>query len=401
MVIVNSPLEARSRKTALALSEIADVTILDFFRSSKRESWEGQPFKLRYGDPIGIGGSEHRIWVLKVGFNLTIYPILKKLFSKRVGVFGENVVYRTLMEECPDAIISVNANTLKPCGRAAEDLGAALIYDAYEYWPEHRLESAVALTDIERAVIDEVERAYMEDADVTITVSPELAHEYQKLYGLTRTPIVTYNIPLDHVDKARLVNTPPRFIFIGNFQIARNIEMIFKAAAVTDGIDMTFQGSGVLGSWLETQIKDHKVSDRIQVNDPVPYEQLIESASFFDIGIIAHEAYNMQIDGSLPNKFFEYLSAGLALIVPPTTAFKNFPGIEEFAYILEDTSVDAVSRAIESLASDPTRITAMKKAAIEVAHQYNYENHARVIQDAFLDMMDERSSRADELQEAR
>ena len=57
------------------------------------------------------------------------------------------------------------------------------------------------------------------------------------------------------------------------------------------------------------------VSDRLTIEPPVVFNQIIPTANLADIGYFVHLDSGLQRRFALPNKFFEYVMAGLALVV--------------------------------------------------------------------------------------
>ena len=57
------------------------------------------------------------------------------------------------------------------------------------------------------------------------------------------------------------------------------------------------------------------MSERLTIEPPVPFDQIVPAANRADIGYFVHLDTSPQRRFVLPNKFFEYVMAGLALCV--------------------------------------------------------------------------------------
>ncbi|MCL2654209.1 MAG: glycosyltransferase [Coriobacteriia bacterium] len=394
-IVARGAVDIRTRKTAEALSRLATVKVFVVtYPNARTEPQAEEPFSVRFISRQGPAPGKTRYRLLRIAYNLIIYNLCARYYDRKAGVFSENLVRKAVLNEKPDVVYAINAATLKPCAEAAGQLGAALIYDAYEYWPDHRKGPAWAFSDSERHAIYAAERDHMAQADLAITVSPLLARAYQTEFNLPRIPLVIFNAPPTCVEVARPVGSTVKFVYLGNLRPERNVELIFEAAARTEGVDMSFQGSGPLEGWLHDEIKKRGLEDRIHVVKPVPYDQVVVSASHYDVGISVFGDYNFQVLGALPNKFFECMAAGLGAIVSPTPAFTEFEDIESFATILPEVSVDALAVALRQLAQDPVRVSAMKAGATALAPRYVGQAQAERLREAFVAMMAQRTDDA-------
>ena len=390
-VVVRGVLDIRTRKSAEALSQLATVKVINVVNCTQPDKQENEPFTVR--SVIRLGPAPGKIsWrLLRVAYNLTILKLGLRYYAHKTGVFCENQIREALLEEAPDAIMAINADTLRPCAQAAEQLGSLLVYDAYEYWPDHHKSPMLALSGVERRSLYEAERDYMAQAGLAITVSPVLARAYQEEFNLPRMPLVIYNAPPAYIPEAFPVNRPIRFAFLGSFQTNRNMELMLEAAAQAEGVDFSFQGSGKLESWMRAEIAQRGLSDRIRVVEPVPYDELVMSAARYDVGVMAHGSDNLQVRGALPNKFFEYMAAGLGMIAPPNPALTEFEGVEDFACFLPEVTAEALAGLMQQLAQNPRRVAAMKEQALKHASLYAGEAQAKHLREAFTAMMAQRT----------
>jgi len=75
-----------------------------------------------------------------------------------------------------------------------------------------------------------------------------------------------------------------------------------------------------------------------------------------------------------PNKLFEYLMAGLAVIVPRLPGLASLVDAEEIGLTYEPGQPAALGAALTQLAREPSRVAAMRKRARQLAlERYNAE----------------------------
>jgi glycosyltransferase involved in cell wall biosynthesis len=338
------------------------VTILGMTPQAMRGSYDNESFEVVYIDPVATT-SHARLKPLRIASNLTWQKARSSLREKTRGCFGALHMRAALINQSPDAIHSVDATTLQAACGVSSTLEIPFVYDAYEFWPDHALEQACQLSPRQRRLIVQLERECIQKAAAVITVSDYLARLYQVEYDLDHTPTTIYNAPLVQQVTKSPVHNPLEFVFIGNLQEERNLRMLFEAAANEPRINLTFQGDGPLKKWLTKQIQARNLCERIKVCPPVAYRSLSQSLAGFDVGIICHKPYNRQMEGALPNKFFDYLGAGLAVVVPLTPAFEQFCDIKKYGVFIDTTNRESIMRMFADLSTDPAFVQRLKTNA--------------------------------------
>ena len=106
----------------------------------------------------------------------------------------------------------------------------------------------------------------------------------------------------------------------------------------------------------------------------VPMTELVRSASAADIGLFAlpdHSRHNRFV---LPNKFFEYTMAGLALCVSNLPEMALLLKRHDLGLLVPDLSPAAIATQLNSL--DRNRIDCYKRNALAAARQLNWEKES-------------------------
>ena len=368
-IVLRGVVDNRAIKTARALvGEGARVTIHSF--TYLRNDYEDEPFFVEYHDPAEPLPSNRNARVIRILENLTLKRLGKSILERKYGLFGFELVRKAILADNPDIIHAINADILKGASLAAEELEIPLIYDAYEYWPEHALEEICNYSSTEKEFLLSSEKSYVAKAKAMITVSPYLAKLYKQTLKLHEEPTVIFNAPTNFNVGSLPSGDPVRFLFLGNIQEDRNLKTLFEAASQAEWMELTLQGDGKLKPWLAQEIEKRRLSARVKLKDPVPYAEVADSCKEYDVGILCSIAYNRQVDGALPNKFFEYVAGGLALACTRTSAVEGFPNYESFGTYLDSGNPVSLRKSLEAIASNPDAVTSMKTASIEIAKKY-------------------------------
>lgn len=367
-IALRGVVDERTKKLARALASAgADVCIHAF--TFNRENQDGQPFRVVYHDSVEPKGSELKVRIFRIAHNLIIKKIQEKLRIMREGEFGHKKISQVLVSEKPDLIISINAETLAACAHAAQQLDVKYVYESYEFWPDHAFDEACALNSRQRSFLVNSEQFYANSSACFVTVSDYLAREYQNDLNLHQKLEVVYNCPPNIACEPSLVHSPLRIVFVGNIVPERNIEAIIDAVSNLGGIELFIQGSGNHKKKLEEHIKNIQCNN-VYFKERVPYNALSDSLSCYDVGVISYEVYNRHVEGALPNKFFEYMAGGLAMLLTQTKAFEDFENISDFALFIDPSRPKTLVEQLTFLRGNPEVVNRMKERSFEEAQRY-------------------------------
>lgn len=213
-------------------------------------------------------------------------------------------------------------------------------------------------------------RRYVTRAASWTTVGGGLAREYQREYGFLPELVINaapfVDLPVGAVgEQIRLVHS-------GACLRSRNLTALVeavKAAGERFSLDLYLTPNdpahfGELRSQAEGL-------DRIRVNDPVPYSQLVGILNSFDIGVHLLPPLNFNNEWALPNKLFDYVQARLGIIVGPSREMAHYVeeyGIGKVAEGFEATDLATVLRTLEA-----QEVTEWKRHAALAADELSSE----------------------------
>lgn len=200
---------------------------------------------------------------------------------------------------------------------AAAKYEAKIVYDARELYP---FVVATIGRPWVRQFWSQVEGRYIQRADVVFTVSEGIADKLVDSYDIDR-PVVIYNVP-EEIDPAgeaslreTLGTTSHAFILhLGQLRPHRGCELLVEAMPAIDGGTLVFLGDGPLRPTLKQKSKALGIEERIRFLDPVPPDEVVAYARSADMGVSLLEDVCLNHRLALPNKLFEYLTAGLPVI---------------------------------------------------------------------------------------
>lgn len=226
-----------------------------------------------------------------------------------------------------------------------------VIYDAHEYqtetlWMKNKFKKRIAKI-LEGFLIRYVDRMCV--------VSESIANAYVKNYGVEKPFLVLNTPPLEYVpkkDKFRKVFDIPKsyniFLYQGGLTKGRGIELLletFSTLSKTNHV-IVFMGYGNLES-LITSYADK--FPNIFIHPAVSPDVLLSYTSSADIGISFIEDLCLNYRYCLPNKIFEYLMAGLPVIVSNLVEMKSVVNKYEIGAVTKSNDKAGLLDCINSI----------------------------------------------------
>lgn len=115
---------------------------------------------------------------------------------------------------------------------------------------------------------------------------------------------------------------------------------------------------------------------RITFQDAVPYDQLVPTLSRYDIGLamIAPSTFNLL--WCLPNKFFDYMQARLAIITGPSPEMARITREHELGAVTDDFTGESLAALLDGI--DRDQVDAWKASAHRQARELSSETQVQV-----------------------
>ena len=258
-----------------------------------------------------------------------------------------------------------------------------VVYDAHELESQAGQPRAASLL----ALI--IESVLIRRVDVVVCVSDAIADWYARRFSIVR-PMVVRNVP-DIRSQVDLVGPHPLrarcglgaedlvFLYQGALSPGRRVEQLLRvfAKAAADR-HVVFMGYGVLQPEIEEAARRHR---NIHFVSAVPPEQVLAHTKDANVGICGGENICLSYFVSLPNKLFEYLHAGLPLLVPQWPEMSRIVDSYGCGWTIGEAD-DEWLEAIVGLTRDSIATAAM--GARRAAAQFSWEAEVQVLEQGYL-----------------
>jgi len=230
---------------------------------------------------------------------------------------------------------------------------------------------------IHRPVIATVEQIGIAGAVVTSCVSQGIADRLHQVYRLPEKPLLVRNMPRYQAYSHRSCGETIEVLYHGVVSAGRGLEACIDSVALwRSEFRLTIRGPGTEDylAGLRKRIGSAGLGDRVVLAPPVPMIDLVREAARFDIGLFALPGHSKQNVHVLPNKFFEYTMAGLALCVSDLPEMTALLRQHDLGRSIPDVTPQAIAAAINGF--DRASIDLHKRHALEAAKLLNWEAEA-------------------------
>ena len=272
--------------------------------------------------------------------------------------------------------------------RASSGKNIKIIFDSHELSTEQESESLLWKIFV-RPFRKWLFRKYMSRADKVITVSEPIAKSFSKDYGLENVEIVYNSKPYQ---ENRFSKTDENRISVIHHGAAIQNRRLEKIIELSDLLDDRFVISLMVTpqdyryfKFLEKKCKS-KNPKKVMFIDYVDYDQINSVLINYDIGIPAIDAVNKNHQFALGSRFFDYITAGLAIAVPPLNAYKG---------LVEELNIGVVGgmMTVESLAfvlnnTSAVQFDKYKKNSLKASRQICLEQENRKLFNIYNEIID-------------
>lgn len=285
-------------------------------------------------------------------------------------------LYKEAFKYKPDVVHCNDLDTLLTGYMLKTNLNIPLIFDAHEIYPE---QLAVHMrSDIWHNFYTRLEDKLLKYTDGRMTVCDSLG-EYFKKNNESEDFITIRNV----VSKKYLPdesildrnNSSIRILYHGAYFQYRGLDEIIEAAPLVSNAKFVFRGVGQYETVLKEKVKEKNLEKIISFEPPVGVNELVSKACENDIGLNPFISVCKNTEYALPNKFFEYMMAGLAIVSSDLVEMRNLTQKLQIGELFLPDKPDNIANALNKFTSSPEKLRQARFNAYKAAKQeYNWEN---------------------------
>jgi glycosyltransferase involved in cell wall biosynthesis len=319
-------------------------------------------------DSLPLAGRAYKTYRLRLLFRKGF--LFYACFNFRLFLF-------LVTRRSPEIFVANDLDTLPANFMASGIRRKPLVYDSHEYFTEvpeliGRGRVKRFWLAIETFIVPRLKYAY--------TVSEPIADAYREKYGVSFEVIrnyplrekkaVNYVLPFDRRGWKML-------IYQGAVNLGRGLELLTDAVAGMDNVILVIAGDGDIRQSLEKRIAEKNAKDKIFLTGRIPFEKLHGLTVQADAGVSLEEDMGLNYRFAMPNKLFDYIQAGLPVLVSNLPEMKRVVEQYKIGLVAVSRDTDQVRKMINTLLNDqPARSswkTGIEKAARELCWEAEEE----------------------------
>jgi len=274
----------------------------------------------------------------------------------------------------PDLVICHDYFTCHAGYDLAKKFNSRFAVDCHEYSAGQYMHDPEWVSNTRPWVV-EVQKYYLDKSDCITTVCDGIADLLVRDNALTKPVTVIKSVPFKDIQPYRSVDANRIIVlYHGDISYIRGLHKAIKSMQYwRSEFHLLLRGNGD-SAYINDLIRiatDLGVQERLTIEAAVPFDRIVPEANRADIGYFVHKDYSPQKRFVLPNKFFEYIMAGLAICVSDLPEMARIVKSHKLGVLVPEYTEKAIADAINSL--DPESINRYKQAAIHSAELLNWD----------------------------
>ncbi|MEO8961098.1 MAG: glycosyltransferase, partial [Ginsengibacter sp.] len=277
-----------------------------------------------------------------------------------------------------DVLWSNDLDTLLPNFIMSRFKSCKLVYDSHEYFTESVTKKG------SKKVWELIERILFPHLENVITVNNSIKEVYEKHYRVSITVIrnLPYELTPTFSTKPLLPADKKILVMQGNgLNENRGAEeAVLTMQYLPDEFMLYFIGGGTILNHLKLMTNRLKLNNTIAFIGLLPYEEMMEYTRQCFLGLIFEKIHvSDEHRFSLPNKFFDYIHAGIPVLSSKAVEIKSI--VEEFQIgtFIESFDPKEIAKIVVDLSANEKIYNQWKQNTIVAAREFNWENEEKIL----------------------
>ncbi len=307
---------------------------------------------------------------------------MKLLFRKKALFYLEyNLrLLLWLLKARIDVFVANDLDTLPANFLASLIKRKPLVYDSHEYFTEvpeliGRPAIKAIWTFLERFLVPKVDAAY--------TVCDSIAEVYFDLYKVGFK--VVRNLPVcskkENQFPESVSNSKSQKIILyqGALNLGRGIEAAIRAMQYLDGAVLWLAGDGDLTVQLIKLVAELKLEQKVKFLGRLPIQEMQSITRQADLGISLEEDLGLNYRFALPNKLFDYIQAGVPVLVSNLPEMKKIVEHYQVGIVADTHQRKELAETMKTALFEMEKRTIWKQNLVKAAKDLCWENEEKVL----------------------
>jgi glycosyltransferase involved in cell wall biosynthesis len=295
-----------------------------------------------------------------------------------------------LLHKKYDLLVSNDLDTLLPNFLVSKLKNLPLVYDSHEYFtgvPEIQNRPFV------KWVWKRIEKSVFPRLSYVMTVSDSIALLYEKEYKLKpltirNCAVKTENIvPFSRHD-LEIRSDDLLLILQGTgINVDRGGNELIEAINLTERVSLLIIGAGDEYTNLIEKTSKLRLTERIKFIPKVPWFTLMRYTRSADAGLSLDKNTNLNYLFSLPNKIFDYLSAGIPVIATELPEIAGIINTYKCGILVDKPDPEEISKAIKKIRDNKVLLEELKINAVAASESVNWEVESKKVEELYRSVL--------------
>lgn len=311
---------------------------------------------------------------------------MRLLFTKGAGFYAEyNLrLFFLLLFRKADVLLANDLDALTGNYLASKIKRSPLIYDSHEYFTE--VPELIDRPRVQRIWVW-LESKMLPNLKHCYTVCDSIAAVYNKKYGTSFK--VVRNIPVGKTAVPETGNEKKERIILyqGAVNIGRGLEQAIKAMHFIAGAQLVIAGDGDSKKQLEELVSTEKLENKVHFTGRLAIDELAKLTPTADLGLSIEEDLGLNYRYALPNKLFDYIRAGVPVLVSDLPEMKTIVEKFEIGAISNSHDPERLAKTISEALNDTTKRNTWKLNLVQASKELTWENEEKVLKGIFFEFL--------------
>ncbi len=304
------------------------------------------------------------------------------------AVYNIRLFFFLLFTRC-DLLFSNDLDTLLPNFLISRLKRKPLLYDSHEYFTE--VPEIQGRTFVKKTW-QSIEKICLSRMKSMITVNESIAKLFREKYKIQVA--VIRNVPLksnnlDIPSKSALGLPEDKKIVIlqgAGINIHRGAEEAVEAMKFVDNAILLIVGSGDVVPALKEYVIANDLSEKVWFVGKVPADQLRKFSSVADIGLSLDKPLNVNYEYSLPNKLFDYIQAGIAVLASDLVEVAKIVHHYQVGELLAEHKPEIIANYMQNILSNQKLLDTYKSNARKAAESLCWDHEKSILEKIINDV---------------
>jgi glycosyltransferase involved in cell wall biosynthesis len=244
-----------------------------------------------------------------------------------------------------------------------------------------------------QSLIRNIESYFIRRVDVVLTTGEMDSQFIEKYYAIKDT-VVIRNIPLFQKPKQKIDfrkmfgigSDKVILLYQGVLLNGRGMPQILRAVAKLLSTNLVVVGEGEQREYFKRLAEELKISDRVFFTGSIDQKELINYTAGADIGLCLIENISVSYFHALPNKLFEYIMAGIPVLVSDLPQMKKIVEKYKVGESINISIEGNITSTLERWIDDPDLLETFRKNCVLASQELNWQEEYRKTRNILLDL---------------